>query len=279
MGRRHPRRFAAPASVAAAVGMAVMCVLAGCGSASARGGSVRGPQLDIVLRTQVGMGAGMNAPLHFPDARFTFFAFEDPTFCLTGMQLFDSSGSVIGGELFERPTFVANVPVPLVQQDLPAGDYRLRVSTATSHCAWMVEEILNSMSSHDAPPAAEPAPVAQPTSATVSTQSTPFAISESGLYNVSWSVTSPAGAMCPYKIALRDSSGGMENIDQQPEPQPPNQPPGPTPGGAGSGEVPLFLSAGIRTVSAQTVCPWMVSIRPLVGPNGGGVRGFAPMST
>jgi hypothetical protein len=101
-----------------------MCVLAGCGSASARGGSVRGPQLDIVLRTQVGMGAGMNAPLHFPDARFTFFAFEDPTFCLTGMQLFDSSGSVIGGELFERPTFVANVPVPLVQQDLPAGDYR-----------------------------------------------------------------------------------------------------------------------------------------------------------
>ena len=78
-----------PPAVAAPV-VALVGVVAGCGA------SVRGPQLDMVLRTQVGTGAATTAAAHLPHARYTFFAWEDPTLCLAGVALLDADGKVRG---------------------------------------------------------------------------------------------------------------------------------------------------------------------------------------
>jgi hypothetical protein len=60
------------------------------------------------------------------------------------------------GEVFGRQPPAENVPTALVQQDLEGGNYRLRVVTAAPRCTWLVEEVLNSMSSNDLAPTAQP---------------------------------------------------------------------------------------------------------------------------
>lgn len=267
----HPRTIAL-----AALGVALGAAQAGCASSQ-----VHGPQLDIVLRTQMGTGAVTTAPEHLPHARYTFFSWEDPTDCLAGIQLLDAEGKVRGGELFSRQAPAANVPTVLVQQDVPDGDYRLRVATAAPRCTWMVEEVLNSMSSQDPPPTAEPAPPAPNDAVTVTSAAPgPISITQPGLYRVGWAVTLRPGAICSYNLNLRTAAGDMEHIDQKPEPTGPGQPTDQPPGGPGGGAfggvgMSVFLAAGTRTVSAETPCPWQLSIEPLTGPNGGGVRGFA----
>jgi hypothetical protein len=258
----------------AAIPLAAQLVFAtaSCGSAT------HGPQLDIVLRTQMGRGNETAAAAHFPHARYTFFAFEDPTLCLSGVELLDASGHVSGGETFdrqaERPAI--NVPVPLVQQNLTEGDYRLRITTDAPRCSWMVQEILNSMSTQGTPPTAEPASPSPKMSATVQDPTTAFDIPQAGLYGVSWMVTPPPKTACPYVISLKTSAGDTELIDQNPEPGTPTMSGGsPADYGRSGGMIIMFLDAGARTVSALTSCPWQVSVAPLIGPNGGGVRGFA----
>jgi hypothetical protein len=263
---------------AVALGILGACLAiteAACGSTQ-----TRGPQLDLLLRTQTGTGAVTTAPVHFPHARYTFFPWEDPTDCLAGIQLLDADGKVRGGELFGDRALAANVPTVLVQQDLPDGDYRLKVTTSALRCSWMVEEVLNSMSSSEQPPTAEPAPPAPNDATTVTSASPAFLpITTTGLYVVSWAVTLQPGAICPYDLNLKTAAGDTEHIDQKPEPpvpgQPTDQPLGGRGGGSFSGQMGVFLVAGTRTVSAGTSCPWKLSIAPLTGPTGGGARGFA----
>jgi hypothetical protein len=261
---------------AAAVLLGVIGALTGCGSSPPE---IHGPQLDIVLRTQMGSGDEVSAPNHFPHARYTFFAFEDPTLCLSGVQLLDSTGSVVGGETVNRQAELPamNVPTPLVQRNLPEADYRLRITTEAPRCTWMVQEVLNSMSTQAAPPTAETAPAAPRFAATVDQQTTVMNIPKTGLYSVGWSITIPPNTNCPYVMSLRTSTGDVEAVNRQPpESGVPVSPSGPPPAGGGSdqGTVFLLLADGARTVSAVTPCPWQLSIAPLIGPNGGGVRGF-----
>lgn len=241
------------------------------------GSDTHGRQVDIVLRTEIGSGNETAAPAHFPHARYTFFAFEDPTLCLTGVELLDAAGKVTGGETFDRRTDLpaVNVPVPLVQRDLPEGDYGLRITTDAPRCTWMIQEVLNSMSTPGTPPTPEPAPASPHMSALVRNSMTPINIPRAGLYRATWMITAPPSTACPYAISLRTSVGDTELIDQRPEPGITTMSAGPPAGGGSSeGTVVLFLAAGRRTVSAVTPCPWQVSVAPLVGPNGGGVRGF-----
>jgi hypothetical protein len=242
------------------------------------GSDTRGPQLDVVLRTQMGRGNETATAAHFPHARYTFFAFEDPTLCLSGVELLDTSGNVAGGAMFdsraEHPS--NNVPVPLVQQNLREGDYTLRITTDAPRCTWMVQEVLNSMSTQGTPPTAEPASASPQMSATVQNPTTPFYIPQAGLYGVTWAVMAPVNTVCPYVISLKTSAGDTELIDQNPEPGIPTMSAGPPGGGGNSGGmIVMFLDAGTRTVNALTSCRWHVSVAPLVGPDGGGVRGFA----
>lgn len=269
-GATTPRTLAA-----AAVLIGIIGALTGCGSGPPE---IHGPQLDMVLRTQTGSGDETSAPNHFPHARYTFFAFEDPTLCLSGVQLLDSHGSVVGGETFNRQAELPamNVPTPLVQQNLPEADYRLRITTGAPRCTWMVQEVLNSMSTHAVPPRAEPAPAAPRFAATVDSQTTVVHILKTGLYSVAWSITIPPNTNCPYVISLRTSTGDVEEVDRQPEQGVPASSAGSPPAGGGSqqGMVFLLLADGPRTVNAVTLCPWQLSVAPLIGPNGGGVRGF-----
>lgn len=257
----------------AAVAIGAIAALASCGQTE-----IHGRQLDLVLRTQFGRGTGTSAPAYFPHARYTFFAFEDPTFCLRGVELLDGHDAVVGGETFDRQSELpaVNVPVPLVQKNLPEGKYRLRISTEASGCSWMIQEVLNSMSTQADAPTAAPEPAAPHIAISVDQTMVPIDIPEAGLYEVSWKVTVPPNTTCPYVIALRTQSGGIEQIDQQPEPGTPANSVG-TPtatGGTFGGEIVTFLARGTRTVNAVTACPWQVSVAPLTGPNGGGVQGF-----
>jgi hypothetical protein len=274
-GKRLGRRVRPRAIALACLGAVLVIAQGGCGSSQ-----TRGQQLDIVLRTQTGTGAVTTAAAHFPHARYTFFPWEDPTDCLAGIQLLDADGKVRGGELFGDRSLAVNVPTVLVQHDLPDGDYRLKITTGAPRCSWMVEEVLNSMSSADQAPTAEPAPPAPNNATTLSSASSaPLSITTTGLYQVSWAVTLEPGAICPYNLSLKTAAGDTEHIDQKPEPGPPGQPtdrpPGGPGGGAFSGQMAVFLAAGKRTVSAGTSCPWRVSVAPLTGPSGGGARGFA----
>lgn len=201
------------------------------------GSDTQGRQLDIVLRTQIGSGNETAAPAPFPHARYTFFAFEDPMLCLAGVQLLDTAGKVVGGETFDRRADlpVVNVPVPLVQQDLPEGDYGLRITTHAPRCTWMVQEVLNSMSNSGTPPTPEPAPASPDTWALVQNSMTPINIPRAGLYRATWMVTAPPSTACPYTISLRTSMGDTELIGQRPERGAPTLSAGPPASGGSSG--------------------------------------------
>lgn len=245
---RHLRHLVLIA-LAAAAGLAT----AGCGSTH--------PQLDRVLRTLVGSGARTTAAAHMPHATYTFFNWEDPPQCVQGTELLDSSGKIAAGSANLVPRNTAL----LVQRELPGGDYRLRTFTTAPRCAWMVEEILNRMQSDETPPSPEPAPHAPDFSASVASTATPIDVPVAGLYRVSVSVEAPEGKACPYSVSLLTAAGDSEFVDAQP-------------GNftRGSSTVFLFLTPGPRTVTGTPDCQWDVSVAPLIGPNGGGVRGFAP---
>ena len=261
----------------------VLAVLAAC-LAITQAGCGSSPtltrHLDIVLRTETGTGPETTPPAHFPLARYTFFAWEDPSNCLAGIQLVDGHGNVLAGATGGNRSEAANVPPVLVQQELANADYRLRVSTAASQCSWMIEEILNSMPSSEQAPTPERAPPAPKDSMTVTGASPgPIPITATGLYKVTWTVTAQPSDLCPYDVNLKMVSGGLEHVAQEPQPPPEGQPAGPPlgsrGGGTSGGQVIVFLAAGTRTASAGTSCPWTLSVSPLIGPNGGGVRGFA----
>ena len=96
-----------------------------------------------------GSGTTTTKAARFPHARYTFFTFADPTNCVTGVQLQDTAGEYVAGGRVRRSsqaTVVGEEATPVVQKDLPEGDYKMRIDTAATHCTWMVEQILNSMS-------------------------------------------------------------------------------------------------------------------------------------
>jgi len=249
---RHLRHVAA---IALAVGGALT---AGCGPTT-----TSHPQLDRMIHSLIGSGAQTTAATHLPHAKYTFFTWDDPPGCVQGMELLDAAGTVRAGH-----AQLAAPELTLVEQrDIPAGDYRVRTFTGAPRCAWMVEEILNRMQSDDAPPPAAPAPRAQAFSAIVSRTSTPIRVPATGLYRVEMSVSAPPGQTCSYKLSLVTSTGDAEVVTPQH-----------AVGGGGSETATsfLFLTAGERTVAGVPACPWEVSVMPLIGPNGGGVHGFAP---
>jgi hypothetical protein len=233
----------------------------------------QGKQLDILLRDVHGSGTSTTQLANFPHARYTFFTDEDPPSCVRLVQLQDQQGNFVAGDQVEQqsppPDVVPEKAYPgPVQQDIPDGGYKVHIVAATPRCAWMIEEVLNSMSTEDAPPSPQPAVPAPAWAAHVDSTgpSTVIPVPLSGIYDVSLSGGNQSGMTCVvHKIGFRNGTGDFESILQF----------GPG-GGHGIGmEEPMFLVAGARTVAADTTCPWQVSVAPWIGTLGGGTRGFA----
>ena len=282
--RSRPRsRSAMAAALAGAIAVVAIAVLAvhvgdGGGSAGGSAGSaagtaaspsVPGAQLDLLLRTVTGSGAQTTSSAHFPHARYTFFAWSDPTSCLDDIELVDAGGGLWGGAVYDSGDMRTSHPSrSLVQTDVPDGDYRLRVTVVAPGCSWMLEEVLNSMSTTEPAPSPQPLSTAPDGVPVVTDATTPIPILATGLYSVRWSLTLRNGALCQSSLALRRSTGELEVLSL----------PATSGGGSGTtgGENEMFLIAGPRTVAGSSTCAWQVSVSPVIGPLGGGTQGFAP---
>jgi hypothetical protein len=264
--------------------------LAGCGEHSQKG-----KQLDITLRTVSGSGTGLTLPAHFPHARYTFFTYEDPAGCVLGVRLLDMQGHIIGGDATDEPAPPGVSPESFrpapVQKDVRDGDYRVHVRATTLRCHWAVDEVLNSMSSSDAPPSPTAAPRAPVLDAHVDNRSASVIIDvpSEGIYDVTYQFSSPSTAICQYSLGFRSVVGDFEPIAVVPPMplEPIGVPPGvrtaipysPAPvtnvdeGGGG----PIYLVSGVREVTVETTCArptWRLSVKPWIGSLGGGTQGF-----
>ena len=174
-----------------------------------------------------------------------------------------------------------------MEKDLPEGDYRMRIHTAAAQCTWMVEQILNSMSTPATPPKAAEEPGTNDGGGGLSR--TPngdnpipavddwidrLTVPMTGIYALTWTVTPQVkGMSCgPVHFSLRNRAGELEYQ------------------GTGSGNPtspfsvgtiigPLFLAPGDHpiTVTVPAGCSFAVNRVPWRGPlGGGGAQGFAP---
>jgi hypothetical protein len=157
------------------------------------------------------------------------------------------------------------VIAPLVQELLPAGIYRAQVETATPSCGWDIQVVLNSMQSWRAVPAAWQPLSSPPNAATVhSGGSQALLVEQTGEYRVDWWLGERAvhpRVFHPYTLRLRAADGHGVELGA---------------GGEKGGRRinPVFLSAGDWTVEMTANVPWELTVSPLVGPTGGGARGF-----
>jgi hypothetical protein len=289
--RSLPFRYARP--VGAALFAGVLAVVLGVSVAmrhdgNSGAGAYHGKQLDLVLRTVSGTGSATTPLAPFPHARYTFFTQQDPPNCLRGVQVQDADGHFVAGDRVDRVP-QANVTgqdsVPLVQKDLPEGDYRVRIDTGTARCTWRVEQVLNSMSSPAAPPRAEPAPKAPSAYFSASspdlapaldTTTSKLPVRVTGIYRMGWTVYPrvPGRSCATVHFSLRNGAGDLEYQGVAS-----GNPASPSAEGTVIG--PLFLASGDHplTITIQADCAFSATLLPWVGPLGGGSQGFAPPKT
>lgn len=158
-----------------------------------------------------------------------------------------------------------DVTAPIVQELLPSGTYHVEIETAIDACSWDVQVVLNSMQSWARPP--QPwKPLGTPPSA-VSVSSggaATLVVERTGRYSVDWWLGYPGihpRVRHPYTLVLRAADGhkldlgtGGRDRDRR----------------VGS----AFLGAGEWVVEMTAETSWEVSVRPIVGPTGGGAWGF-----
>ena len=229
-------------------------------------------RLDTLLRDVPGSGTSTTQLSNFPHARYTFFTDEDPPGCVRLVQLQDQQGTFVAGDQVKQPSPPPGAapetdhPGP-VQQEIPAGGYRVHIVATTTRCGWLVEEVVNSMPTQDAHPSPPPAVLAPVWDAHVDStgQAAVIRVPLAGIYDVSVSAGTQTGRPCVlHRIGFRNGVGDFEAVAEFAPP-----------GGNGVGQDgPMFLVAGARTVSADTTCPWQISVKPWIGALGGGTRGF-----
>jgi hypothetical protein len=245
-------------------------------------------QLDLLITKQTGVGSKTTAAFHLPDGRYTVFVNQDPgpnnpnlpavplptpgsgsfvpgpipVGCIRSLELVDDSNH---GVLAQGPA----TSVPLVQRELPAGTYHLVVRTQTATCNWQAQVVLNSLLYAEPAPPAWQAGTVPPMAVVVrSGQSPSFHIAQTGLYDPSWTVggvppyPSSLTSLCTYELGIKAADGHVVQFGT-----------GTSTSDTRSGG-PLFLGAGDWAVEMKTSCAWQLTIKPLIGPNGGGVTGF-----
>jgi hypothetical protein len=226
-------------------------------------------QIDRLVTLLTGTGPGSSAPFYLPHARYTMFMSYDPPAAVQSVSLIDHSGrgspdwNSIGASAGE-------VVAPLVQEELTAGTYYLRIE-ATPTCCWMAQLVLNSMLSWEAPPRAFRRASSLPEPIMLGTGKNPdFRIEETGTYAMDLRVGDFAPdiaprhtpqALCPFSLSLRAADYRHHHLARGTEHD-------------ASWPSWVFLGAGDWTVLMETSCQWELVIRPMVGPSGGGAYWF-----
>ncbi len=129
----------------------------------------------------------------------------------------------------------------------------------------MVQVVLNSMLSWEAPPRPWRPELPPPEEMTVrSGQSPAFRVARTGYYDAAWTVGPPrviGRPMCPYSLDLRAADGHSIHMGD-----------GTTAGDRRTSGA--FLGAGRWTVDLNTTGAWQLVLTPWIGSRGGGARGF-----
>jgi hypothetical protein len=239
--------------------------------------SAQGRQLDTNYATTTGVGSDTGTPVKLPHGRYTFFSYADPPNCVTRVALVNHDGTPVADDASQRAA-MANPPpggppasqqmMPtMVQQELPAGAYRLKVASSGAGCAWQVEQVLNYILSNEVPPQAAVPPSAPSLSVTLGNSSTDlhFHVEVAGIYHVRWSVTP-----CDRYSGDLLRTGSLEHLgDGTAQSIPPGSFVGPQ-----TSDAPIFLGAGDWTARVSTHCFWQIAVSPWRGSLGGGTQGF-----
>jgi hypothetical protein len=208
-------------------------------------------------------------PFRLPRARYTVFNDCDPADAVESFAIVDQRGRR-WPDWSAIPAPAGDVKAPLVQEELPAGLYHIELGTTTPTCSWDVQVVLNYMLSWRPPPRAWQSGAQVPDVITVRSGDAPvLRVIQTGRYDGVWTVgddvwktgQGPRPVIHAFSLDLRATDGHVVEM-----------------GGAnathGHRVNPFFLGAGEWTVEMITSDPWELMLSPVVGPTGGGARGF-----
>jgi hypothetical protein len=220
-------------------------------------------QIDRLIAKFAGKGTETLNGLKLPRGRYTVFLHVDPGDGVMSFAL-DSDGF----RVFDEWLHWDGLGCPLVQAELPSDSYALTVATRHPTASWEVQVILNSLLSWGRPPAPWRSATAIPSTIALSKGSSrEFVIPQTGAYDLDLVIDGfdrsaqrlPA-RFCDFNLGLRASDGHRLLL------------------GGGEGKRmswPItFLGEGQWTVEMQTECEWSLTIRPMIGPSGGGAQWF-----
>jgi hypothetical protein len=220
-------------------------------------------QIDRLVARERGVGSAEQAPLRLPHARYTVYSSYDPDEAVESFAIVDQRGRR-WPDWAEIPAPVGHVIAPVVQEELPVGLYHVEVTTTTPTCSWDVQIVLNSMLALRSAPAAWQSSAQVPEPITIRRgEATQLRITQTGRYDVAWTIgeASARPVIHPYSLTLRAADGHVLEM-------------GAASATRGHRVNPVFLGAGEWTVEMITNEPWALVISPVVGPTGGGARGF-----
>jgi len=220
-------------------------------------------QVDRLVACERGAGTTSTVPFRLPRARYTVFNRYDPGEAVTSFAIVDEDGQRWPDwAAISAP--VGDVMAPLVQHELRAGVYHIEISTTMPTCSWQVQVVLNSMMAlRRLPPEWRPSSAAPEVVRVRSGDPPILRVTQTGQYDAGWTVgeASVRPAFHPYSLELRAADGHVVQLGAAS-----------AMGDRRAGYV--FLGAGQWTVEMITNVPWELVVTPVVGPTGGGARGF-----
>jgi hypothetical protein len=225
-------------------------------------------QIDRLVTVETGAGTTETAPFRLRHGRYTVFAWYDPPAAVRSLTVVDERGHGLP-DWGAIPVAPGEVVAPLVQHVLPTGMYHVEVETWTPTCSWMVQVVLNSMLSWEAPPRAWHPLLPPPKTIEVhGGQDQRVRVAQTGLYDIQltigeWRLGAPwfGGSLSPFSLDLRATDGHAIHIVRATESE------------RGSSS-PFFLGAGEWAVDMKGSSEWHLVIAPVIGPRGGGSRAF-----
>lgn len=222
-------------------------------------------QIDRLVWAETGAGPVETRPIRLPHGRYTIFVDYDPSDAVRRFELIDAHERT-RPDWSAIPAEAGEVRAPLVQEELPRGNYRVLIDTATLTCSWSVQVVLNALLSGGKPPALWQSRTPAPAAVTLhSREPAMFALPQSGRYLVRWRLGHASEDGFPihsYTLKLRAADGHEIELGQAIDTEGDRRIDG------------AYLGAGMWTVDMQTSVDWEVTIAPLVGPLGGGAVGF-----
>ncbi len=221
-------------------------------------------QMDRLIAKFVGKGTQTVDGLQLLRGRYTVFLHVDPR---DGVTSFTLDGA--GFRVFDEWLHWEGLGCPLVQAEIPSGRYALTVATRHQSVSWEVQVILNSLLTWRRPPKPWLSRAAIPSTIALSKRSSrELVIPQTGTYDLDLVIDGFDGSVatlpeqfCAFNLGLRASDGHRVPLAEGD-------------GKRMSWPSFTFLGEGQWNVEMQTECEWSLTIRPMIGPSGGGAQWF-----